>query len=251
MTERTDLGPMLANIRDYWLGWGAQEHVVTPTALFRSGVGHPLFNGVRQSVHGDSVARVGARLSGVPWMWWLGEDSPVDLAGSLREQGAVEVGTLPLMSAEIHRVPTVATPPDLVVDEVTGDEEIDRWVRMWVPNSDLPEAIAAAVSRVERQRPLPPDGDYVRLAARTGGRIVASAVLTTSHGVAGLYAVSTERSCRRRGIGRAITAAALDVAADRGVRVAVLNPTSQGEPLYRRIGFETVSGYRLFVPPGS
>ena len=248
MRSDVDLGPMLANVRDYWLGWGAQKREVEPSAVFRSGVHHPLFNGVRQSVAGDSWTRIAGEMAGVPWMWWLGEDSPPRLADSLGEQGAVPVGTLPIWAADVGSVPSPDPLPGLAVGEVTGPEDIERWVRMWTPASELPADLAPILSRLEQARPLPSDGGYVRLAGWCDGELVASAVLLAAHGVAGLFVVSTAPSHRRRGIGRAVTTAALAAAAERGLRVAVLNPTEQGAPLYRRMGFEQVSQYRLFVP---
>ncbi|TFV29680.1 GNAT family N-acetyltransferase [Streptomyces sp. T1317-0309] len=54
---------------------------------------------------------------------------------------------------------------------------------------------------------------------------------------------------RRRGIGGALTAAALQVGRERGMRLAALVASPAGEPLYRRFGFTTVSEYRIFTVP--
>lgn len=47
----------------------------------------------------------------------------------------------------------------------------------------------------------------------------------------------------------ALTLDALRIAREAGRRVVTLQASSQGEPVYRRIGFETVSRYRLFTLP--
>ena len=75
------------------------------------------------------------------------------------------------------------------------------------------------------------------------GRPVAHAVLSVTAGrlgVAGLYDVGVEPRERRRGIGRAVTLAALGVACSLGCDIATLNATQEGEALYRTMGFRSV-----------
>ncbi|MBQ0904610.1 hypothetical protein [Micromonospora sp. U21] len=44
-----------------------------------------------------------------------------------------------------------------------------------------------------------------------------------------------------------MTRAALDLAAERGVRTAALTSIPVGEPVYRRLGFRTVGTFRLLT----
>jgi ribosomal protein S18 acetylase RimI-like enzyme len=55
-----------------------------------------------------------------------------------------------------------------------------------------------------------------------------------------VFFVSTEPAWRRRGIGGAMTAAALRGAASLGARRAILHSTADGASLYERLGFEPV-----------
>jgi hypothetical protein len=45
---------------------------------------------------------------------------------------------------------------------------------------------------------------------------------------------------RRRGIGRSLTLAALQIAGTQGCAAAILNATPEGELLYRAVGFASV-----------
>jgi ribosomal protein S18 acetylase RimI-like enzyme len=67
--------------------------------------------------------------------------------------------------------------------------------------------------------------------------------------VAGIYNVTTPPAYRRRGIGTALTAAALLAGRDRALRTGILQATAEGEPVYRRMGFTTVGEYRLMKLP--
>ena len=82
---------------------------------------------------------------------------------------------------------------------------------------------------------------------------VAAAALFVGAGVAGIYNVATVPEARGRGIGRAVTAAALAEAVARGQHTAVLGASELGYPVYRRLGFRDVSrlrSYALRAQPG-
>jgi ankyrin repeat protein/GNAT superfamily N-acetyltransferase len=65
--------------------------------------------------------------------------------------------------------------------------------------------------------------------------------LTTGRlGVAGIFDVGVVAAVRNRGVGTAVTLAACRFAQAIGCRHALLNATGLGEPVYRRIGFETI-----------
>jgi len=58
--------------------------------------------------------------------------------------------------------------------------------------------------------------------------------------------VNTQPDWRGRGIGQAMTVAALRVAQDHGARRASLDASAAGLSIYRRLGFETVSSTTRF-----
>jgi ribosomal protein S18 acetylase RimI-like enzyme len=156
--------------------------------------------------------------------------------------------TLSLNQAAVPAVPGAAPAPGLVVAEVTGPDELAGYVDCYGPSFGIPEDALPAQLAVERCRPDPP-GTLVRFTGRVGGTLAGTAALLDRHGVAGLYVITVRPEFRRRGIGTALTAAALAAARDRGLTVATLHATPDGEPVYRRMGFTEVARYRHFSPP--
>jgi GNAT superfamily N-acetyltransferase len=76
--------------------------------------------------------------------------------------------------------------------------------------------------------------------ARVDGVPAATASLFLAANVAGLYFVCTAPDFRRRGLGEAITHAALADARALGFRTAVLGSSPMGHALYERMGFRDV-----------
>ena len=91
----------------------------------------------------------------------------------------------------------------------------------------------------------------VRIAtAYLEGEPVAGAAVMRSGAVVGVYAVWTQERARRRGIGRAVTWAAIDAGRQAwNGSIAILQSSEMGVPVYRSMGFEQVSHYVEFVPP--
>jgi len=92
----------------------------------------------------------------------------------------------------------------------------------------------------------------VAFIAHLDDRPVAIAMMIVSRRVAGIYWVGAREEARGLGLGWITTAAAVNAGFDLGAEIAALQASPMGEGLYRRMGFETLFGYRLFMqpPPG-
>lgn len=78
----------------------------------------------------------------------------------------------------------------------------------------------------------------------------ATAVCVVAEGIAGVYAVTVHEHARRRGIGAAMTWAAVAAGARAGIEMAALQATPMGLPLYTRMGFRPVADYHRLAVTG-
>jgi ribosomal protein S18 acetylase RimI-like enzyme len=79
------------------------------------------------------------------------------------------------------------------------------------------------------------------------GRPVSGALLLLSHGIAGIYWVSTLSTARGKGYAEACTRWATNRGFERGARVVSLQASPMGHPIYRRMGFRDIATYRLLA----
>jgi GNAT superfamily N-acetyltransferase len=170
-----------------------------------------------------------------------------DLESHALEQGFFRLLELPVM---VHDGP----PPDLpapdgyTLSPVTDADGIRDLVDAVSVPFELPDEIASAFARPESV--LSPFVAAV-VARDAGGGPVAAAWTCVSHGFAGIGFVGTLEAARGRGLGAAVTAAAMRLGADMGAQRSVLQASPMGRPVYARIGFREVGRYRLLVDPAS
>jgi GNAT superfamily N-acetyltransferase len=84
------------------------------------------------------------------------------------------------------------------------------------------------------------DGPCRLFVGRVAGRPVACSLAFVGGGAVGLYGVGTVPEFRGRGYGSAATLAGIDWGRDQAVDLAILHASELGEPVYRRLGFETL-----------
>jgi ribosomal protein S18 acetylase RimI-like enzyme len=253
MTQRLDdLAPQTASAREFWLGYGWSARRDDVITAYRSGLADRQLNGVlRVSGSVDQAMAAAAQTIGdLPAIWWAGPDSDPGLAAALTARGAVEFERDPIMAIRLDEVPPASGPPELVIEEVTGDAALAEWVRAYAPSFGFPAGLVPALAAMEGARPDPP-GSLVRLAGRIDGKVAGTAALLDRHGVAGVYVVTTVAEFRGRGIGTALTVAALAIGRERGLTIGTLQATPDGEPLYQRMGFTTVAEYRYLRFPAA
>lgn len=225
-------------------------------ALACSTVGDPQLNGVfRSRLRGDVEAAIDGVLErfrglrgGV--LWWVGPGSePADLAVRLRARGGAPAGTLVGMAIDLTAgVPRVEGPPGLEVVRVTGLRELDRFTGPFASAFEMSPGTANALRDAFAR--LGFDHPYRHVLGCLRGRPVATASWFDAAGTAGLFNVGVPSNRRHRGLGAAITAAALADVAACGHAEAVLASTPSGLGVYERLGFRDLGArWELVVVP--
>jgi GNAT superfamily N-acetyltransferase len=130
----------------------------------------------------------------------------------------------------------VPVPEGFVVERVRDEKGLAAWIEAL--GSGFGEGPVEAEWVGEVYRRLGDEGPWRPYLGRLGEEPVATATLFFGAGVAGVYFVCTVERARRRGIGAAVTLAALREAWDLGYRVGVLGSSEMGFPVYRRLGFD-------------
>ncbi|MBL0312243.1 MAG: GNAT family N-acetyltransferase [Holophagaceae bacterium] len=117
-----------------------------------------------------------------------------------------------------------------------------------------------AASFRDRLRTWLSTGEVRGVIAESDGRVVAGALLQfkemlpnplSPQAVRGyLFNVYTDPEFRSRGLARRMTIALLDLAKAQGIGMVELHASRHAEPLYRSMGFEPTSEFRLILDEG-
>lgn len=172
------------------------------------------------------------------------------LTEALAGSGYRRLLALPGMLVEA-RLPEEAPPAGVSIHRVETEVDRVRWLEGnlhgFAEDDGERAAMRSAFRRVESLSSGPVTGWW----AETDGRGVASAMAIVDPGshVAIVCWVGTDHEYRRRGIGRAVTLAATNAAFDLGAHLVALQASPMGLPLYDMLGYRTVTGYQVWLPP--
>ncbi len=151
--------------------------------------------------------------------------------------GLVRDGEMPCLVADLP-VPERAAPAALEVRRI-GPDRIDDFRAVAREGFEMPDALVTAAFRPEM---LTMDGLRAFVGYVDGRPVACSASHMTDH-VIGIYTVATVPAERGRGYGTAITAAAME---GTPARLAVLQASETGQPVYERMGYRVVHHEAIF-----
>lgn len=214
----------------------------------------PLFNSVVgarfDADHAD--AAIDARIRdctdrNVPMLWWTGPSTtPSDLGARLERRGFLLEPALG-MAGDVRNIS--AQPSETVIDiePVCDEARLATWSRVLCSAFGAPAAFGEAFADLASAIGLGRSSPFRHFLGRLNGEPIATSSLFLGAGVAGIYDVGTLPERRRRGVGAAITRAAIAEAAAAGYRMAILHSSALGINMYRGLGFADVCSIGQYV----
>jgi GNAT superfamily N-acetyltransferase len=179
-----------------------------------------------------------ARQHRVPFTWHVTNDDP--LCERLLAQGFTDDGGDIGMAATIANLAPAASPATF--SEVETQDDLDTLVGVLGQGFGEGPHEAAWAGKMYRRLGYGPGRRWRHWIAHLESEPVATATALTSGNICGIYFVFTLPAARKRGIGAAITR---HVLLNSGATIGVLGASAMGEPVYRRLGFETVCTIRV------
>jgi ribosomal protein S18 acetylase RimI-like enzyme len=191
--------------------------------------------------------RTELRSRSLPGSWHLSPTMrPHELAEHLTQAGFEDGGEEPAMAAVLSDLSDTSSLADLEIARVKTPDDLSEYRSVLAAGFGEGPKEADWVASVFAKAGVAGDGPWRHIVGRVGGEPVATASLLLTEATAGIYFVCTCPEFRRRGIGAAMTSAAMVEAARSGATHAVLGSSPMGHGIYERLGFRTIFSYRLF-----
>ena len=244
MADRQSAAFFLATRSRPWADIHEEADVVHGT----TGIPLPVFNGATNARFAPATAddRIEVVLrpfrdGRIDMTWMVGPTStPPDLVDRLIAHGLAVDETAPVMACPLSAWTAPAVPPEIATTLV--DDAADFHVAMEIvfAGFDLPASALPIVEERYASFAIGPEAIQRVFLAHLDGRPVATALGFVLDGVVGIYNVATTADARRRGAGRAVTAAVLADAAARGATDAILESSELGRSVYESLGFREI-----------
>lgn len=163
----------------------------------------------------------------------------------LLANGFSDGGLMPAMIFD-KDVNTLVAPqiyPDLEIRIVEDNATHEDFVKIAAPAFGIPDFIAERIV-TDKFTSTP---EHTFFVGYLEGEPVSTSMLYISHGIAGIYWVTTAEAHRGKGLGEALTYHATKVGLEQVDRFASLQASEMGAPVYLRMGYQIAYQYRKFV----
>lgn len=176
----------------------------------------------------------------------LEADAQPALEAALRARGWVAGDDLPVMVLPRIPEPVSPSPSGLVIRRVTDEALLRDYVAR---KSDQPSPWDGIDEMLHPSVACALDPDIALFVGYVDRRPIAQSALYRVGGIAEIGGVAVHPDNRRRGIGAALTWAAIAEGGTRGCTAAALAATAMGFPVYQRMGFVPVYDVRRYELP--
>ncbi len=169
-----------------------------------------------------------------------------DLRAAATAAGLAELMSPPAMVVE-EAIRESPTPDGIDIRVVETDDDVRNfadvaagsWCTYGLPG-EVPQAVFQRGASV-----LAPH--IIGAIAYRGDQPISCALVLLSHGIGGVYWVSTVEDARGLGLGEAITRSVTNLGFDHGAKLISLQASPMGDPIYRRMGFREIFKYTTLI----
>lgn len=180
--------------------------------------------------------------------WWvMPHTHPPDMPERLEVHGFIHFDCDTGMAIDLLTLPEVnSLPAGVMIERVETSGVLQEWLRAFGLGFRVSEDRLADYSAMPLGIP-PAESAFRYYLARAGEEPAATAMLYPARQVAVIEEVSTVPAMRGRGIGTAVTLAALRDGRALGYRIAVLVASEAGARVYRRLGFKPYGDRHIYL----
>ncbi len=229
----------------YWCHWPKMKLAESPYAVVtESELPCPFFNNVfsanaptaeAETVIDDLIGRF--RSQNLPCFWWSGPVNHDEQTTRILEtrgfSKAFEAAAMALNLKDL----LASNPSPAETLEVTSRSQLADWTRTCTAAFEFDNNLSLWWHDLFTSIPHGGSSPLRHYLAWVDGEPVATASAFVEGGVVGLASVGVRPEYRRRGIGSAITLAALNNARKLGCRLGVLFSSTMAESMYKGLGF--------------
>lgn len=219
----------------------------------RTAVPLPFFNGVpRAALDGDAGERIREtvarfRETGTPFRWWITPSSaPADLIEQLTANGFRHTYDAPGMALDLADLREQPPIDGFDIRRIRNAEELRTWVSVFATGFNRPEPEHAVWHSAFLSFGFDPDARWRHYLGVLNGQPVATATVCVGEEIAGIYHVFTHADARGRGIGAAVTRAALEEGRNAGCRYGALQSSEMAFSVYKTLGFRHCCDLTLY-----
>jgi GNAT superfamily N-acetyltransferase len=228
---------------------GGEFRLFGSVATFIGNLPLPFANGalVLEPTTSDDLASAVSwvKSAGVPFQVRVDEPLAPQVERTLAANG-LERDPVPMPAMVLSPIPVApSAAPGVAVQRVDG-AQYETFLDILI-NTGIPEKFALRIF----PKHLVGKQNAAYLVATLEGEPVGISVAVQTGASGGIYSVATLDKARRRGVGSAVTWAAIDAIRGWGCTAAVLQSSEMGYSVYRAMGFEEVTRYVRFAPPAS
>jgi GNAT superfamily N-acetyltransferase len=179
-----------------------------------------------------------------PALMGFHHDPTPEIVEHLSTCGFGDPEPMPVMAVDIDQlVPTGL--PDGYEFRVAERADAEAWTKAVVETFGLPKSIAEMLSPHRAPRNNEVEQAHF-FGVFHGDRVVATSGIYLNGNVAGIYSVGTVPEARGKGLGAHVSAESLRFAAKMGYKVGVLQSSTAGYSVYKRLGFQDLGTVPLF-----